>query len=39
MFLACEVYDKQLTIEKLGLSHQVWSHGGSTLKKMTSNGH
>ena len=33
MFLACKTYDKQLTIEKTGLSHQVWSHGGSTFKK------
>ena len=23
----------------MGLSHQVWSHGGSTFKKMTLNGH
>ena len=31
MFLASTTYDKQLTIEKTGLSHQVWSHGSSTL--------
>ena len=33
MFSACETYEKQLGIEKTRLSHQVWSHGGSTLKK------
>ena len=33
MFSACETYEKQLRIEKTRLSHQVWSHGGSTLKK------
>ena len=33
MFLACKTYDKQLTIEKMGLSHQAWSHEGSTFKK------
>ena len=26
-------YNKQLAIEKTGQSHQVWSHGGSNLKK------
>ena len=26
-------YEKQLRIEKTRLSHQVWSHRGSTLKK------
>ena len=40
MFLACKKYEKQLRIEKTRLSHQVWSHGGSTLKKKrTLNGH
>ena len=39
MFLACKTYEKQLRIEKTRLSHQVWSHGGSTLKKRTLNGH
>ena len=40
MFLACKTYEKQLRIEKTRLSHQVWSHGGSTFKKnMTLNGH
>ena len=34
------MYEKQLRIEKTRLSHQVWSHGGSTFKKnMTLNGH
>ena len=33
MFSACTTYEKQLRIEKMRLSHQVWSHGGSTLKK------
>ena len=33
MFLAPKTYEKQLRIEKLRLSHQVWSHGGSTFKK------
>ena len=33
MFSACETYEKQLRIEKTRLSHQVWSHGGSTFKK------
>ena len=33
MFSACETYEKQLGIEKTRLSHQVWSHGGSTFKK------
>ena len=33
MFLACKTYEKQLRIEKTRLSHQVWSHGGSTFKK------
>ena len=27
------MYDKQMTIRKTGLSRQVWSDGGSTLKK------
>ena len=27
---------KKLTIEKMGLSHQVWSHGGSTLNRLNS---
>jgi len=31
VFLAFTTYDKQLTIEKTGLSHQDWSHGSSTL--------
>ena len=40
MFSGCETYEKQLGIEKTRLSHQVWSHGGSTFKKnMTLNGH
>ena len=40
MFSAWETYEKQLRIEKTRLSHQVWSHGGSTLKKKrTLNGH
>ena len=40
VFLACKTYEKQLRIEKTRLSHQVWSHGGSTLKKKrTLNGH
>ena len=39
MFSAWETYEKQLRIEKTRLSHQVWSHGGSTLKKRTLNGH
>ena len=40
MFSACTTYEKQLRIEKTRLSHQVWSHGGSTFKKnMTLNGH
>ena len=40
MFSACETYEKQLRIEKTRLSHQVWSHGGSTLKKKrTLDGH
>ena len=40
MFSAWETYEKQLRIEKTRLSHQVWSHGGSTFKKeMTLNGH
>ena len=35
-----QLIGKQLRIEKTRLSHQVWSHGGSTFKKnMTSNGH
>ena len=33
MFSASTTYGKQLRIEKTRLSHQVWSHGGSTLKK------
>ena len=33
MFLASKTYEKQLSIEKTRLSHQVWSHGGSTFKK------
>ena len=33
-------YNKQIKIEKTGLSHQVWSHEDSTFKKnMTLNGH
>ena len=32
-FSASKTYEKQLRIEKTRLSHQVWSHGGSTLKK------
>ena len=40
MFSACKTYEKQLRIEKTRLSHQVWSHGGSTFKKKrTLNGH
>ena len=40
MFSASKTYEKQLRIEKTRLSHQVWSHGGSTFKKnMTLNGH
>ena len=40
MFLACKTYEKQLRIEKTRLSHQIWSHGGSTLKKKRKlNGH
>ena len=39
MFSAWETYEKQLRIEKTRLSHQAWSHGGSTLKKRTLNGH
>ena len=40
MFSASKTYEKQLRIEKTRLSHQVWSHGGSTLKKKrTLNGH
>ena len=35
MFLASTTYDKQLIIEKTGLSHQVWSHGGSSFRKDT----
>ena len=31
VFLACTTYDKPKTIEKTELSHQVWSHGGSTF--------
>ena len=34
MFLASTTYKKkQMTIEKMGLLHQVWSHGGSTFEK------
>ena len=33
MFLVSTTYEKQLTNKKMGLSHQVWSHGASTLKK------
>ena len=33
MFSASTTYEKQLRIEKTRLSHQVWSHGGSTFKK------
>ena len=33
MFSASTTYEKQLKIEKTRLSHQVWSHGGSTYKK------
>ena len=33
VFAASTTYEKQLRIEKTRLSHQVWSHGGSTLKK------
>ena len=33
MFSACKTYEKQLGIEKTRLSHQVWSHRGSTFKK------
>ena len=32
-FLACPTYDKQPTIEKTGLSHQVLSQGRCNLKK------
>ena len=40
MFSASTTYEKQLRIEKTRLSHQVWSHGGSTFKnKRTLNGH
>ena len=40
VFSAFKTYEKQLRIEKTRLSHQVWSHGGSTFKKkMTLNGH
>ena len=40
MFSDSTTYEKQLRIEKTRLSHQVWSHGGSTLKKKrTLNGH
>ena len=39
MFSACTTYEKQLRIEKMRLSHQVWSHVGSTIKKRTLNGH
>ena len=39
MFLASKTYEKPLRIEKTRLSHQVWSHGGSTFKKRTLNGH
>ena len=40
MFSACRTYEKQLRIEKTRLSHQVWSHRGSTFNKnMTLNGH
>ena len=40
MFSASTTYEKQLRIKKTRLSHQVWSHGGSTFKKnMTLNGH
>ena len=41
VFSACTTYEKQLRIEKTRLSHQVWSHGGSTFlkKKRTLNGH
>ena len=40
VFSASTTYEKQLRIEKTRLSHQVWSHGGSTFKKnMTLNGH
>ena len=39
-FWAWETYEKQLRIEKTRLSHQVWSHRGSTFEKnMTLNGH
>ena len=39
-FSASKTYEKQLRIEKTRLSHQVWSHGGSTFKKKrTLNGH
>ena len=33
VFSASTTYEKQLRIEKTRLSHQVWSHGGSTFKK------
>ena len=40
VFSASTTYKKQLRIEKTRLSHQVWSHGGSTFKKKrTLNGH
>ena len=39
MFSDSTTYEKQLRIEKTRLSHEVWSHGGSTLKKRTFNGH
>ena len=40
MFSASKTYEKQLRIEKTRLSHQVWSHGGSTFKiKRTLNSH
>ena len=39
MFSASTTYEKQLRIEKTRLSHQVWSHGGSSYKKRTLNGH
>ena len=32
MFLALTTYDKQLTIEKMGLTRQVWSHEALLLK-------
>ena len=33
VFLASKTYDKQLKIENMGLSPQVWSRGGSTFRK------